>query len=82
MTPLQRYLALGHRVGCPRGQMNNFVQAGIVLQDRQLAASAAARLCDRPDGPTASATAAPGAAANRTGSWPRWALTTASASRA
>jgi hypothetical protein len=33
--------------------MENFVRAGIVLQPRQLAASAAARLCDRAEGPTA-----------------------------
>src|SRR5512133_2437892 len=33
--------------------MDNFVKAGITLQERQLVASAAARLCDRPDGPTA-----------------------------
>jgi hypothetical protein len=33
--------------------MQNFVQAGVVLQPRQLAASAAARLCDAAGGPTA-----------------------------
>jgi hypothetical protein len=33
--------------------MDNFVRAGVVLQPRQLAASAAARLCDQADGPTA-----------------------------
>jgi hypothetical protein len=33
--------------------MANFVPAGLVLQPRQLAASAAARLCDRSEGPTA-----------------------------
>jgi len=33
--------------------MDNFVRAGVVLQERQLAASAAARLCDSADGPTA-----------------------------
>ena len=53
MTPLEKYLAAGHAGGCPRGQMDNFVRAGVVLQPRQLAASAAARLCDRPGGPTA-----------------------------
>ena len=37
----------------PPDQLLNFVRAGIILQARQLAASAAARLCDRPDGPTA-----------------------------
>jgi len=33
--------------------MDKFVGAGVILQERQLAASAAARLCDRADGPTA-----------------------------
>jgi phage terminase large subunit len=33
--------------------MLNFIQAGIVLQPKQLAASAAARACDLPEGPTA-----------------------------
>jgi hypothetical protein len=53
VTPLEKYLAAGHSEGCPRGQMDNFVRAGVVLQPRQLAASASARLCDRADGPTA-----------------------------
>ena len=53
MTPLENYLAAGRDAGCPMGQMENFAQAGIILQPRQLAASAAARDCDRPDGPTA-----------------------------
>jgi len=39
--------------GCHFDQMLNFNRAGVVLQPRQLAASAAARLCDRPAGPTA-----------------------------
>jgi hypothetical protein len=33
--------------------MEKFVRAGVILQERQLAASAAARLCDQVDGPTA-----------------------------
>lgn len=37
--------------GVPRDQFSNFVRAGVVLQPRQWAASAAARLCDREDGP-------------------------------
>ncbi|MGZ4961727.1 MAG: terminase large subunit domain-containing protein [Limisphaerales bacterium] len=39
--------------GCPADQIKNFINAGIILQAKQLAASAAARLCDKPDGPTA-----------------------------
>jgi hypothetical protein len=39
--------------GCPEDQTRNFITARLWLQERQLAASAAARLCDLPDGPTA-----------------------------
>lgn len=48
MTPTERYLEAARSAGCPRDQVENFLRAGIVLQPRQLAASAAARLCDRP----------------------------------
>ena len=53
MTELERYLAVGRSSGCPAEQMDNFVRAGVILQERQLAASAAGRLCDRAEGPTA-----------------------------
>ena len=53
MTALERYLLLGRQAGCTREQMDNLVMAGVFLQERQLAASAAARLCDAPGGPTA-----------------------------
>ena len=53
MTHLERYLAAGREAGCPPEQMANFARAGLVLQPRQLAASAAARLCDAPGGPSA-----------------------------
>src|SRR5437763_4117418 len=53
MTPWQRYFLMGRRAGCPKDQMENFERADCILQARQLAASAAARLCDAPDGPTA-----------------------------
>jgi phage terminase large subunit len=53
MTPEERYAWLARRMGCPLDQTRNFLAAEIVLQERQLAASAAARLCDLPDGPTA-----------------------------
>jgi hypothetical protein len=39
--------------GCPEDQTRNFVAAKLWLQERQLVASAAARRCDLPDGPTA-----------------------------
>lgn len=53
MTPLEQYLAQGKNAGCPPDQLQNFIKASIVLQPRQLAASAAARLCDRAGGPSA-----------------------------
>src|SRR5512140_3906446 len=53
MTELERYFAVGRAAGCPPEQMGNFERAGVILQERQLAASAAARLCDQPDGPAA-----------------------------
>ncbi len=49
----RQYAAAGLAAGCPLDQMEYFIRAGILLQPRQLAASAAARLCDQPDGPTA-----------------------------
>jgi len=51
MTPWERYFLAGRRAGCPKGQMDRFATAEVVLQARQLAASAAARLCDAPAGP-------------------------------
>jgi hypothetical protein len=53
MTALERYVAAGRKAGCPRDQVDRLVSGGVVLQPRQLAASAAARLCDEPGGPTA-----------------------------
>jgi len=53
VSPAEAYLAAGRTAGCPADQMRNFERAGVVLQPRQLAASAAARLCDGPGGPTA-----------------------------
>jgi hypothetical protein len=53
MTSWERYFFVGRRAGCPQEQMDRFRQAEVVLQQRQLAASAAARMCDAPDGPTA-----------------------------
>src|SRR3954468_1276554 len=53
MSELEKYVAAGKEAGCPAEQMVNFERAGLLLQPRQLAASAAARECDKPDGPTA-----------------------------
>lgn len=51
-SPAERFALSARGAGCPRDQVENFLAAGIVLQPRQLAASAAARRCDHPDGPT------------------------------
>jgi phage terminase large subunit len=53
MTEDEQYMAESRAAGCPSDQMINFERAEVVLQPRQLLASAAARLCDFPDGPTA-----------------------------
>lgn len=53
MTPLEQYIHSGREAGCPMEQMRNFGKAGVILQPRQLAASAAARLCDKANGPSA-----------------------------
>ena len=44
MTPWERYFEIGRRAGCPKDQMHRFEQADVILQQRQLVASAAARL--------------------------------------
>ncbi len=53
MTSWEKYIFMGAQAGCPKEQMLNFAQAEIILQERQLMASAAARRCDEPGGPTA-----------------------------
>ena len=79
MTPWERYFLVGRRAGCPQDQMERFQVADAILQERQLAASAAARLCDRADGPTAVGYGGPGAGAKATGFWRRWGWTTVNA---
>src|SRR5881394_290516 len=49
----EAFLRQALAAGCPPDQVINFGRAGITLQARQLAASAAARMCDQSDGPTA-----------------------------
>ena len=51
-TSIDRYAKAAWEAGCPRDQYENLVRAKIALQPQQLKASAAARLCDRPGGPT------------------------------
>ena len=53
MTVWEHYLAAAREAGCSREQMVCFAKADLVLQPRQLLASAAARACDVEGGPTA-----------------------------
>src|SRR4051812_33708618 len=46
-----RYFDAARDAGCPRDQVRNFLRAGVVLQPKQLLASALARQCDLPGGP-------------------------------
>lgn len=48
---LLRYVRAAQAAGVPFDQFERFSRAGIVLNAKQLLASAAARECDRPDGP-------------------------------
>lgn len=47
MTPTEKYVAAAKAAGCPPDQIRNFVRSRVLLQPKQLAASAAARLCDK-----------------------------------
>ncbi len=47
----EKYIGEAQRAGCPPDQIKNFLRGGVVLQPKQLEASAAARLCDQPGGP-------------------------------
>src|SRR5512137_1115689 len=53
MDKREAFLAAALSAGCPVDQVRRFLGARIYLQPRQLAASAAARACDREGGPTA-----------------------------
>lgn len=49
---LTRYALAARQAGCPKDQLERFLASGVVLQERQLQASAAARQCDQEGGPT------------------------------
>lgn len=49
----EAFASAAMQAGCPAEQTQNFLLRGIVLQPKQLLASAAARACDEPNGPTA-----------------------------
>jgi len=51
-SAIDRYITAAKQAGCPADQIKYLIRANAVLQPRQLAASAAARLCDRSGGPT------------------------------
>jgi phage terminase large subunit len=53
VTPHAMFSKAAAKVGCPIDQTFNLVRGEAWLQERQLVACAAARQCDRPDGPTA-----------------------------
>src|SRR5512136_1551271 len=53
MAERDEFLREAMAAGCPEDQVRNFLAARVYLQERQLGASAAARLCDLPGGPTA-----------------------------
>ena len=53
MTPHAIFSTAAVNAGCPMDQTFNLVKGEAWLQERQLAACAAARLCDRAGGPTA-----------------------------
>lgn len=51
-TAFEQFARAAVEAGCPPDQTQNFLLRGIILQPRQLAASAAARLCDHKEGPS------------------------------
>jgi hypothetical protein len=53
VTAYETFARAAAAAGCPEDQLLNLVRGEACLQERQLAACAAARLCDAPDGPTA-----------------------------
>jgi phage terminase large subunit len=53
MPESHHFAAAARLARCPLDQMKNFVNGGVLPQPKQLAASAAARQCDQPNGPTA-----------------------------
>lgn len=53
MNEREMFVNAAATAGCPADQVRNLIRAQVWLQPRQLAASAVARECDRPDGPTA-----------------------------
>jgi hypothetical protein len=51
MNAWERYFLAGQQAGCPKGQMENFVRAGLLLQPKQLKFAAYCREADLSGGP-------------------------------
>ena len=51
MNAWERYFLAGQQAGCPKGQMENFVRAGLLLQPKQLKFAAYCREADFSGGP-------------------------------
>ena len=51
MTAWEKYFLAGRQAGCPKGQMENFVRAGLLLQPKQLKFAAYCREADLAGGP-------------------------------
>lgn len=52
MKNLERFAASAKASGCPRDLSRNLMRAGVALQEKQMLASAYARACDSPTGPS------------------------------
>lgn len=52
LEAIERFVRQAHAAGCPADQVERFLRAGVVLQPKQLLASAAARQMDLPGNPT------------------------------
>src|SRR3989304_515588 len=48
---IERYALIARDMGCPRGQFENFINAGYIALDGMLPFHAAAREADEPEGP-------------------------------
>lgn len=50
---IERFGLMGIEAKCPQQQIENFLKAGVILQQKQLEIAAKCRECDAPDGPKA-----------------------------
>src|SRR5262245_58410277 len=52
LEAIKSFILEAYAAGCPQDQIERFLRAGVVLQPKQLQASAVARQMDRSGGPT------------------------------